>query len=326
MLILMQDRNSHVSLRVTAPARLHLGFLDLNGNLGRRYGSIGLAVDAPATEIIASPADEFEATGPERERVVQLLKRCSEALGLKGRYKIEVKSAIPAHAGLGSGTQLALAIGSAIMSIEGLAISPQQLGDLAGRGARSAIGIAAFENGGFIVDGGRGKADNPPPVLFQSPLPDDWRVILVFDRKAQGAHGDRETQAFAALPPFPDAQAEELCRLVLMQLLPGLKEADLATFGAALTRIQEIVGGYFASAQGGSPWTSPAVGKLIERLAQGGATGVGQTSWGPTGFAFAGSEAAAASLYHSFVEEARAMGLEMTVARGRNTGARIERH
>ncbi len=36
---------------VSAPARLHLGFLDLNGGLGRRYGSIGLALDAPATEV-----------------------------------------------------------------------------------------------------------------------------------------------------------------------------------------------------------------------------------------------------------------------------------
>ncbi len=26
-----------------APARLHLGFLDLNGGLGRRFGSLGLA-------------------------------------------------------------------------------------------------------------------------------------------------------------------------------------------------------------------------------------------------------------------------------------------
>jgi beta-RFAP synthase len=326
MLNSMQDKNSPVSLSVSAPARLHLGFLDLNGSLGRRYGSVGLAVDAPSTEITASLADDFEAVGPEQQRVLQLLKRCSDALGLTGRYRIEVNSAIPAHAGLGSGTQLALAIGTALMKLEGLTITPQQIGDLAGRGARSAIGIAAFEGGGFIVDGGRGKADHPPPVLVQMPFPADWRVILVFDRKAQGAHGDRETQAFAALPVFPDAKAQELCRLVLMQLLPGLKETDIAAFGAALTRIQEIVGGHFASAQGGSPWTSPTVGKLVQRLAEGGATGIGQTSWGPTGFAFVSSEAAAASLYHSLVGEATAMGLEMTVARGRNTGALIERH
>ena len=82
MLNSMQDKNSPVSLSVSAPARLHLGFLDLNGGLGRRYGSVGLAVDAPSTEIIASLADDFEAVGPEQQRVLQLLKRCSDALGL----------------------------------------------------------------------------------------------------------------------------------------------------------------------------------------------------------------------------------------------------
>ncbi len=38
------------AVRVIAPARLHLGFLDLNGGLGRLFGSIGLAIDTPRTD------------------------------------------------------------------------------------------------------------------------------------------------------------------------------------------------------------------------------------------------------------------------------------
>jgi beta-ribofuranosylaminobenzene 5'-phosphate synthase len=34
-------------IEVRANARLHLGLLDNNGDLGRLYGSIGLAVDRP---------------------------------------------------------------------------------------------------------------------------------------------------------------------------------------------------------------------------------------------------------------------------------------
>lgn len=310
--------------RVVAPARLHLGFLDLNGKVGRRYGSIGLAVEAPATVIRVARAAVADARGPESERVLKIIARTRAALGLAGQYVVEVEEAIPAHAGLGSGTQLATAVGAAMMRLEGLNISPQQIGDIAGRGARSAIGMAAFEGGGFIVDGGRGTIDHPPPVLVQTPFPEDWRVLLVLDPTAQGAHGDREAKAFAALPEFPDALAGELCRLVLMQLLPGLKEEDIGAYGAALTRIQEIVGSHFASAQDGSPWTSPAVGELVQRLEAAGATGIGQTSWGPTGFAFVSSETAAARLYHSFVGEATAKGLELMIARGRNAGALIE--
>jgi beta-ribofuranosylaminobenzene 5'-phosphate synthase len=309
--------------RVSAPGRLHLGFLDLNGGLGRRYGSIGLALDTPSTDVTVTRAGTTSASGPESDRVLAVVARCVAALDLKGHYKVEVERAIPAHAGLGSGTQLALAIGSALMRLEGLVLSPQQIGDLAGRGARSAIGMAAFEGGGFIVDGGRGALDHPPPVLIQMPFPEDWRGLLVLDARAQGAHGDRETQAFAALPPFPEALADRLCRLVLMQLIPGLKEADIAAFGAALTQIQGIVGGHFAAAQGGSPWTSPAVGELLKTAAGLGATGIGQTSWGPTGFAFVPSPDVADRLYHSLVGDAKAMGLEIVIVRGRNTGAAI---
>lgn len=319
----MHDTPPVKGCRVSAPARLHLGFLDLNGGLGRCYGSIGLALDAPSTDVEVERADATSASGPEHQRVLTVLQRCTEALNLTGHYTVNVARAIPAHAGLGSGTQLALAIGFALMRIEGLSLSPQQIGDLAGRGARSAIGMAAFEDGGFIVDGGRGALDQPPPVLIQMPFPEAWRCLLVLDPRDQGAHGDRETKAFAALPPFPEALADRLCRLVLMQLVPGLKETDISAFGTALTQIQGIVGGHFAAAQGGSPWTSPAVGALLERAAEEGATGIGQTSWGPTGFAFVPSEDVAARLYHSLVERAKSMGLEIVIVRGRNAGATI---
>jgi beta-ribofuranosylaminobenzene 5'-phosphate synthase len=308
---------------VSAPARLHLGFLDLNGGLGRRYGSIGLALDSPATEVRVTRAKTNTATGPEHERVLTVLQRCQEALSLSGAYRVEVAQAIPAHAGLGSGTQLALAIGLALARLEGLTFSPQQIGDLAGRGARSAIGMAAFDNGGFIVDGGRGAIDQPPPVLIQFPFPEAWRCLLVLDPRDQGAHGDREAKAFATLPPFPETLADRLCRLVLMQLVPGLIEGDISAFGAALTTIQGIVGGHFAAAQGGSPWTSPAVGDLLKRAAELGATGIGQTSWGPTGFGFTPDQDVADRLYHSLVEDAKARGLEIAIVRGRNTGATV---
>jgi len=82
----------------------------------------------------------------------------------------------------------------------------------------------------------------------------------VMDAHTAGVHGEAEAKAFAALPPLPETAAAHICRLVLMQLVPGLIETDIEAFGAGLTQIQSIVGGHFAAAQGGSPWTSPAVG------------------------------------------------------------------
>jgi beta-RFAP synthase len=185
--------------------------------------------------------------------------------------------------------------------------------------------MVAFEGGGFIIDGGRKANDRAPPVLVHSKFPEAWRALLILDPAAQGVHGDRELQAFAALPSFPAATAAHICHLVLMRLLPALGEADIDAFGSGLAEIQEIVGGHFASAQGGSPWSSPAVGRMARRLAAVGAVGIGQSSWGPTGFAFVSSEAEAMRLYHSSVGDATREGLEMRIVRGRNIGARISR-
>ncbi|MEI9901303.1 MAG: hypothetical protein WDN31_15485 [Hyphomicrobium sp.] len=137
-------------MRVVAPARLHLGFLDLNGDLGRLFGSIGLAVDIPRTELVLKRSQTFRGEGPDHARAIATLHRLAEAYALPGAYEVNVSSAIPAHAGLGSGTQLALAAGAALMTLEGIEHSPSQLGELVNRGARSAIGMAAFEQGGFI--------------------------------------------------------------------------------------------------------------------------------------------------------------------------------
>ncbi len=199
----MQERQTIAGFSVTAPARLHLGFLDLSGGLGRTYGSIGLAVDAPATEITRHPRRRLRGRRPRERACAPDPPRSAEALGARGRYRADVKRAIPPHAGLGSGTQLALAISQRHHAPRRTGASPQELGNLAGRGARSSIGMAAFESGGFIIDGGRGAKDRPPPILVRTDFPEAWRALLVLDPKAQGAHGDREAKAFAALPPVP---------------------------------------------------------------------------------------------------------------------------
>lgn len=309
------------AIHVSAPARLHLGFVDLNGSLGRMYGSIGLAVDAPATELVVSDAAEFSAEGPESARAETALRRFAGLYAPGNSFSVRVKQAIPAHAGLGSGTQLALAIGSAVMRLSGSRASARSLGEVVERGARSAIGITAFERGGFIVDGGRGPSSHPPPTVARLDFPAAWRAILVLDPRDMGVHGEKENTAFKALPAFPESLAGHLCRLTLMRLLPGLVEHDLAAFGSALSEIQSIVGTHFSAAQGGAPWSSPAVGRIVRRLGEAGATGLGQSSWGPTGFAFLPDETAAQRLYSTLVEETKAEGLELRIVQGRNTGA-----
>lgn len=308
---------------VRAPARLHFGVLDLRGDLGRRFGGLGAAVEQPGLELVARPGDALEATGPDSGRALGYARAFLAHHGLSAGARIEVRRALPPHAGLGSGTQLALAIGAAVLKLSGNKASAQSLGEVVERGARSAIGITAFERGGFIVDGGRGPSGHAPPTVVRLDFPTDWRAILVLDPRDVGVHGEKETAAFKALPDFPETLAGHLCRLTLMRLLPGIVEQDLAAFGAALSEIQEIVGYHFSAAQGGAPWSNPEVGRIVRRLGEAGATGLGQSSWGPTGFAFVDSEAAAHRLYSSLVEEAKAVRLDLKIVQGRNTGAVI---
>lgn len=307
---------------VAAPGRLHLGFMDLSSGVGRRFGSVGLTLDGVSTRVCATRADRVEAEGPQRRRVLRSLDLLREATGVRPGIHVVVPEAIPEHAGLGSGTQLALAVGCAFAKIFGLALTPRDIAGILDRGARSGIGIGAFERGGFLVDGGRGASDAPPPVTSRLDFPEEWRVVLILHPAAQGLHGAAEKAAFRALPPFPEARAAHLCRLVMMNLLPALAEHDLFEFGRAVAELQRIVGDHFAPAQGGR-FASALVAAALARLEAEGITCVGQSSWGPTGFAVVESEAVGAQAVASLEQRFVGAGLLFLVVRGRNRGGEI---
>jgi beta-ribofuranosylaminobenzene 5'-phosphate synthase len=311
-------------VRVSAPARLHLGFLDLHGGLGRQFGSLGLAIDQPATELSVERAGADVVEGPESRRAQRALERFKALLELDASYCLCVSRAIPAHAGLGSGTQLAMAVGAALATLEGLETEMRALAEMQNRGARSAIGMAAFEKGGFVVDGGRGCRNKAPPVVVRADFPAAWRALLVVDPRGVGVHGDREVEAFEKLAPMRAEVSAQLCRITLMQLLPALAERDLAAFGTAVGEVQRINGGYFSSEQGGGIWSSSRVENLVKRMAGMGAVGIGQSSWGPTGFAFVASQTQASEIQAAFDKEACEAGLKVIVARGRNWGALVD--
>jgi beta-RFAP synthase len=308
---------------VSAPARLHLGFLDLNGGLGRKFGSIGLAIDGLGTRLTLRRASAAHADGPDAERAQRYLASMQRKLGIGHAYHIKITSAVPPHAGLGSGTQMALAIAAALRRLNRLPADPEGDAVRLGRGQRSGIGFATFQSGGLVVDGGRGAATQVPPLIARIAFPESWRVIAVLDPARQGIFGPEEAAAFAQLPEFPAADAAHLCRLVMMQALPAVAESDLAAFGVAIRELQTRIGDYFAPAQGGRRFTSPAVGAVLAHLDMKGAHGIGQSSWGPTGFAFAASPQEADRLVALARAHPQARGLDIHICAALNRGAEI---
>lgn len=308
---------------VSVPARLHLGFVDLNGGLGRRFGSLGIALDTPQTRLSLRRGEAISAEGPGADRALRYLKAVTEHYQLDDRLHLSIDRAIPEHVGLGSGTQLSLATGMACCRFHGVDADIRQVAQITERGARSSIGIATFEQGGVVLDGGRGESDLPPPVLSRLPFPEQWRILLIFDHIRRGLHGSAEIEAFRLLPPFPAEAAAHLCRLTLMVALPALAEQKLDPFGAAIAELQRVVGDHFAPVQG-ARFMSEGVAEVLSWLEAEGVTGIGQSSWGPTGFALVASEAEAERLRHAAERRWPAeSGLTFVLSRGRNRGGEV---
>lgn len=317
------NHQQHRHVYVSTAARLHLGFLDISGALGRRFGSLGLSIDAFRTSLRMQVAPTTSAVGPSAERAADYARKMLDVLGIRKGVEISMEEAIPDHAGLGSGTQMALSVGHAIHQLFGLSASTSQVAALMQRGRRSGIGIGGFDHGGFMVDSGVSEQGEPPPLAVQMPFPEAWRVLLVMDKGGQGLHGQQEIEAFRRLPPFPAEQAAHLCHLTLMQVLPGIREQQLTPVATGIAELQRSVGDHFAPAQGGR-YTSPAVAELLSWVESQGYAGVGQSSWGPTGFVLLPDHASAVQLRDQArqrVGELSPLSFEITAAC--NEGSRV---
>jgi beta-RFAP synthase len=270
-----------------------MGLIDLCGDLGRRFGGIGGALESPSLVIEARKAQGLSADGPERERVLAYARRFLEHHRLEGGAALHVRRAIPAHAGLGSGTQLALATARALAALFGEAGDAKGLARATGRARRSAVGTWLFEHGGFVLEGGRrADSDEPGPLLLRLAVPEAWRCVIAIPLVPRGRSGEEEERAFRSLAPAPPEIAGRVARLILGVVLPALVEGDLAAFGPGITEVSALVGEMFASVQGGR-YAHPRVAELVEALLDAGAAGAGQSSWGPATYGLFADEAAA---------------------------------
>lgn len=273
-------------MRVTVKTvcRLHFGFLDLKGDLGRSYGSIGVALENPRTVVAATKAERLIVETKEKKQISALVRRFSSYYQVQPTVRIQLLESIPEHSGLGSGTQLALAVTTALAKICCMDAEVRRLSDIMGRGKRSGVGIGGFEAGGFIIDAGRkstpaGSSDTAPKVVFRHDFPPDWQFVIVIPQTQKGLSGGAEDKAMNGLNPSRKI-SEEICRLTQIQLLPSLIEKDIEEFGAALTEIDLRTGMFFKEVQGGI-YRGELARNLINFMLRSGAHGAGQSSWGP---------------------------------------------
>ncbi len=308
------------TVRVAAPARLHLGFLDLDGGSRRRFGSIGVGITGFTTVVNAGRSDRIDVSGGDDEYIAGISQTVLDYFRINTGIRVEVEECIPRHQGLGSGTQMALALGTAITGLYGIDAGVEEIAVATGRGMRSGVGLGVFTQGGFILDSGRSEGRRLPTTIFRHDFPEEWRFVLVMDTRAEGISGTDEVEAFKSLPDMSPGACAEICRQVLMQMLPGIMERDCDRFGASVSSIQSSIGEYFSAAQGGS-YASENVRQALEFLLEHNATGTGQTSWGPTGFAVFPDEKSAGRAIDAFA--GRDDMVSLLLAGAENNRARI---
>ena len=320
-----------MAVRIETAGRLHFGFQNLSLAHERLYGSLGLALDAPRLVLDCERADGIEADHPDAERYAR---RAVELLDLPGA-RVTVREPLARHAGLGSGTQYALATLAGVARAYDREPRVRERAPALGRGGRSGVGIGAFETGGFVLDAGhpttRFTAERPrdgawtvPAVVARHPIPEAWRFVLALPEIDSGRSGEQEEASMrTVIERASPSIADEITTICARRVLPAIAEGDIATFGAAVAEVGRLNGAWYADTQGGV--YRPPVGEIVRTLeASSAIEGAGQSSWGPAVYGVTHCER---------VETARqaaenalaAAGVDgsVTVARGRNTGASV---
>jgi beta-ribofuranosylaminobenzene 5'-phosphate synthase len=310
-------------LTIITPSRLHLALIDMNASIGRVDGSIGLTLDEPVIKISARKSDIVEVTG-KSEHSERMIKSAMALLPAGEGINISIEEDYPSHIGLGSGTQASLAAGMAVNKLYDLGLGIYEVAVKVGRGGTSGIGVAAFETGGFILDGGHKFSEKkaflpsaasklpPAPVLIRKDFP-DWDIVIVVPEQ-KGASKTDEVNIFRKVCPVPLREVEKLSHVILMQLLPALAEEDIVTFGKSINAIQEL--GFKKR----EVELQPESKELMQVLRDSGAHGAGMSSFGPTVYAFGENADSLKMTARDFLGGKA----QVFITKARNKGARIE--
>jgi beta-ribofuranosylaminobenzene 5'-phosphate synthase len=323
------------SVQITTGARLHFGLLVAGEHDRRTYGGIGLMIDEPgfALTVRKAAADCLDATPETILRLQELLSRLRQT-GPCAPVEITVTREIPAHAGLGSGTQLGLAIAAAIGRLAGeTELRAVELARRVSRGTRSAIGTIGFVSGGLIAQGTLSEDGSLTTVTQRGDFPDEWRFVLVTPRDYAGLSGDAERRAFRELPPLAEATLRELLGLQT-QMMNWAAAREFDEFNEVLREFAYRVGEYFAPVQSGlfADWRMDELARHVDSFVgdiYAVPTCLGQTSWGPTMFVACRNADDAGDIVQFIHEYARCRvipwdNLDVRIVAARNRGADVK--
>jgi beta-RFAP synthase len=312
-------------VRITAASRLHFGLIRFGHASGRRFGGVGLMIEKPPLrlEVVSSPV--FGSSGPVAERVEAAGRQWMKwrRLSELPNCRIEVVEAPPSHTGLGSGTQLSLAVGAALDIWTGqTCASAVETAAGMGRGLRSAVGTHGFAQGGLIVELGKMPGEDVSPMASRVELPGDWRWVLICPRGIRGFHGTNEADMFRQLAPVPESVSNEMLCEMRERMLPAARAGNIEDFGESVYRFGYQAGMCYAAVQLGA-YCSDRAAQLVSAIRGSGIAGAGQSSWGPTIFALCENPDQAEWLVRELNHRGFLEDSDVVVSPTCNVGARI---
>ena len=276
----MMTKKLFSRVQITTNSRLHFGFLNINSRENYSFGGMGLSIDKYPTITTISKAREFKSNlSRALNKKIEGFIKCN-----KVNKNIEIKcvESPPSHIGLGSGTQLILSLEEALIKFYRLNHTKTNIFN---RTYRSGVGYNSYRYGGFIVDSPK-KNLSTNEAIFKYKFPKDWKIILLFDNKIRGTHGDKENKFF--LDDSKSSLRKKLSDLTLNEIIPSVIYKDFDIFAKSLTQFQKINSSFYTSIQKSS-YLSKHIGGIIKRVSSTFNVAVGQSSWGPTSYMFTNS-------------------------------------
>ncbi len=314
-------------VEITVPSHVHAGNPDLNGGMGRLYGTLGYALEEPRLYITAETGGTG-VWGARREDVSKIYNMLSERYGCDLKFKVHEE--IPPHVGLGSTTALYLSFAQAFDILCGNARTPiVELAKLTGRGSPSGLGLYTYMYGGMLYDGGiRPGSREPPPLVFRAEVPGWYRLVVLLPEQLQvkaARYKKLESEGLLDRPPKMDeAAADRASRMVLVGVLSNAADSRWMEAFTWSGRFNRYLGSYWSRWQGGI-YCCSEVEEIVSELESLGLVGVSQSSWGPVVYGFVDERATNTRLVSARASRVleKYGGGRVWITRVDNRGARV---
>ena len=297
-------------IKITCYCRINFGLIDLSEKPYRIDGSHGIYTNLVLGEVemktIDTDCDIIDTNDSNIKRYKQVILNCKQYIGkYTESIYIKINNLIGVHKGVGSGTQLSMAIVECFNQTYDLNLSIDQKAFLALSGGTSSIGVYCFSNGGYLVDAGRlypkeknivgpGEIfcfDSLPPLVTRIEAP-SWYVCILIPQKLKEINGDDEKNLFDLFTPIPNNQVNEICMWILKGIIPSITTNNIYSFGFCIEKIMSLG---FKKKEIDTRGT--VISDRIRVLKRLGLKGVGMSSFGPTVFGFIDNDVLAKKIY-----------------------------